>query len=221
MLCFGKKSSATDTSRKPPQEVSHRVPAPVAMPDTRSAPLTIEKDRFNSDSVDIFLQQEKQIEEGKIKLLLLGTGESGKSTIFKQFRILYGAPKTDDDLRMYGIVVRSNIISAISKICELARDLGFEPRLERESNIANDGLPEDACGMTVKDAYDQIVSHLVDNNATSPLPDISPDRIKSDWLGKSPRAGAKANSDAIRCLQLADAIETLWQVGFKFIIQIT
>ncbi len=212
MLCFGKKSSATDTSKKP-QDVSHGVPAPVAMPATRSVPLTNEKDRFTSDSVDSFLQQEKQIEETKIKLLLLGTGESGKSTIFKQFRILYGTTKTDDDLRMYGIVVRSNIISAISKVCELARDLGFEPSLERESNIANDGLPEDACGMTVKDAYDQIVSHLVDNNTTSPLPDISLDRIKRDWVGTSPRAGAKANSDAIRCLQLADAIETLWQVS--------
>ncbi len=198
MHCFGRKSSAKDTTKPPPE--------------TSTPPNYNVEKQGRSDSVDNFLSTEKQKEEGKLKLLLLGTGESGKSTIFKQFRILYGTRKSDDDLRMYGVVVRSNVITAITKLGELTRELNYEQNLIEESDAANAAVPQDGCGMTVKDAYDQIMGHLVDNNATYPLPEFTEEQLANDWVGTHPRAGAKTNSDAIRCLQLADAIEVLWQV---------
>lgn len=164
-----------------------------------------------NDNINSKLIEDKGREEGKLRLLLLGTGESGKSTIFKQFRILYGTPKSDDDLRMYGVVARSNIIAAVTKLCELTRMLNYEQRLIDESDVATAAVPQDGCGMTVKDAYDHIMSHLVDNNATDPLPSFTHEQESRDWVGKSPTAGSKTNSDAVRCLQLADAIEVLWQ----------
>jgi len=209
--CGGNGTAATDTSKPPPipqVEVPSSSTTNVANPSSRPRD-------FNNDKVERYLRSEKRNEDNKYKLLLLGTGESGKSTIFKQFRIIYGTQKSDDDLRMYGVVVRSNAITAITKLCELVRELGFEDRLIQESNIANDGVPEDGCGMTVKDAYDQIMSHLVDKNASRPLANISSERMENDWVQSSPRAGIKANSDAIQCLQLADAIEVLWQVSSK------
>jgi len=156
-------------------------------------------------------ERSRQTDEDKVKLLLLGTGESGKSTIFKQFRILYGSAKTDDDMRMYGVVVRSNIITAVRKLCMLTRQLGFEKRLDEESAAACAVNREDICGMTVREAYDQIVSHLVDNTTTEPFPDISKEQSGKDWVGKSSLAGIQANVDARHFLQHVEAIRVLWQ----------
>lgn len=196
MGCFGNETSANETSYRPPSSI---------------VSFQSKDGNKEDEEIDKFLRVEQLKEERKLKLLLLGTGESGKSTIFKQFRILYGAGKSDDDLKMYGVVIRSNVITAVTKLVELTRALGYEQRLVEESDIATDGLPEDGCGMTVKDAYDLITSHLVDNDTSIPLPEIPPEQLKQHWVSSSGRAGSKANSDAIRCLQLAESIEVLWQ----------
>lgn len=57
-----------------------------------------------------------------IKLLLLGAGESGKSTIFKQMKLLYGAEKkfSDEDQLRYRSVIHSNTISAMQTLIQQA-----------------------------------------------------------------------------------------------------
>mmetsp|Transcript_21756 Transcript_21756/g.32593 ORF Transcript_21756/g.32593 Transcript_21756/m.32593 type:complete len:428 (+) Transcript_21756:104-1387(+) len=153
----------------------------------------------------------RQQDEDKVKLLLLGTGESGKSTIFKQFRILYGSEKSDEDLKMYGVVVRSNIITAVRKICLLTQRMGYEQLLDEESAEATACDREDASGMTVREAYDQIVTHLVDNTAVEPFPPIPREQAEKDWVGKSIWAGIQANDNAQLFLQHVEAIRVLWQ----------
>ncbi len=173
-----------------------------------------------NNSINFFLEEEQRKERGKLQILLLGAGESGKSTIFKQFRNLYGTPMPKDDIKMYGVVIRSNIITAIAKLCELARELDCESSLIRESekdasNSNGDGQKQTK--MTVKDAYDLLRTHLIDNNFTEPLPDISQEQLQKDWVGFNPRAGSKCNIDAVRCLQLVDAIELFWKVRFGLV----
>eukprot|EP00979_Chaetoceros_neogracilis_P011146 scaffold2707_cov273-Chaetoceros_neogracile.AAC.8 len=156
-------------------------------------------------------EADREQDEKKVKLLLLGTGGSGKSTIFKQMRILYGSEKTDDDLRMYGVIVRSNIVTAIRKLCLLTRQLGYEKKLDEESAAATAADLSDISGMTPKEAYDQIIAHLVDTNATNAFPEIPQEQADRDWVGTSTRAGIQANLDAQQFLQHVEAIRVFWQ----------
>jgi len=159
-----------------------------------------------SNAIERELEIAKKEEESKVKLLLLGAGESGKSTIFKQMRILYGSPRPDDNLRQYGVIVRSNIVVAIRKLCSHLRNLGLESSLDEESQGAADGTS----ALTPRAAYDQIMAHLVDNTATEPMPQAPSNDAVNDWVGQSPRAGSAPNNDAKQFLQHADAIKVLW-----------
>lgn len=43
-----------------------------------------------TDEIEISIKKERQQLKKEIKILLLGTGESGKSTILKQMTLIYG-----------------------------------------------------------------------------------------------------------------------------------
>jgi len=75
-------------------------------------------------------------EQQKIKLLLLGAGESGKSTIFKQMKILYGTGFGDDDRKSQVPVVHSNTLSSIKVLIQAAEELE-NPSIELEGASAD------------------------------------------------------------------------------------
>jgi len=157
------------------------------------------------------LERAEQEEEGKIKMLLLGAGESGKSTIFKQMRLLYGTERSDEDLRMFGVVARSNIVVATRKLCSHLRNLGLEEVLDKESR-ENESLEDgDHSAMTCRQAYDELMAYLVDNTVTAPVQDPSEVSRSNDWVGQSPRAGLAANNDAKQFLTHHESIRILWQ----------
>jgi hypothetical protein len=162
----------------------------------------------NSNAIDRELDRARQQEELKVKLLLLGAGESGKSTIFKQMRILHGSPRTEDDLRMYGVVVRSNVITAVRKLCQLLRNLGLEEQLAGEpaSDSEDTGTP--------KEAFDHLTGHLLDGTAP-PLEEKVPNGGTDDWVGHSARAGLGPNNDAMQFLGLWRPMKVLWEVSIR------
>jgi GTPase SAR1 family protein len=59
----------------------------------------------------------KSKENRFVKLLLLGAGESGKSTLFKQMISLYGNGFSEEERRAYIPFIRSNVIVAIQTLC--------------------------------------------------------------------------------------------------------
>jgi len=69
-----------------------------------------------SREIDKKIQGDRKIDEKIVKLLLLGSGESGKSTFIKQLKIIKGEG-FDDKLRdEYVVVIRSNLLSITRSI---------------------------------------------------------------------------------------------------------
>lgn len=99
-----------------------------------SLPKCDEAEATQSLEIDRKLLLDQREEEGKVKLLLLGTAESGKSTVLKQMRILYGEPFDETEQMLFASVVRSNIIAAIAKLCNLLCKLGLEGKLNSEGS---------------------------------------------------------------------------------------
>lgn len=165
---------------------------------------TVERKRNQRIEARQKAQQKKN--DAKIKMLLLGAGESGKSTIFKQMRILYGAPRTEDEIRMFGVVVRSNVVVLVKKLLHLIKDMDLEDMLTQESeeNSRIDG----ESGMSFKEAYDELKESFIDN------PDegsIHAEENSVDWIGYSNRAGSNANKEAKKFLKYQFCIKTLWE----------
>lgn len=79
-----------------------------------------------SKEVDMANEAAFKKEQEKIKLLLLGAGESGKSTIFKQMKLLYGAGTTLEDKKMMTPVVYSNTIGSLRVLLDQCKTFGYD-----------------------------------------------------------------------------------------------
>jgi len=77
-----------------------------------------------SKDIEKQMNRHFEIENSKVKLLLLGAGESGKSTIFKQMRVLFGAPLTEDEKQQITPVVYNNTIVSMKILLNETNNLG-------------------------------------------------------------------------------------------------
>jgi len=95
-------------------------------------------------------------ESEKIKLLLLGAGESGKSTIFKQFKILYGAGFSQDELQSHTTHIYGNILVAIKAILSAAETFKLSDKVACKSEFdmvmaaEDDAVVDAAMGDAIK-----------------------------------------------------------------------
>jgi len=71
-------------------------------------------------------ENKKAQEKHTVKLLLLGAGDSGKSTVLKQLRAIYGIPLTEQEKIQLIPVVHHNIIVGMKILIEQARKFGSE-----------------------------------------------------------------------------------------------
>jgi len=73
------------------------------------------------------------------KLLLLGAGESGKSTLFKQMITIYGKGYPESERRTFTPIVYNNVISAIKTLCQQSDTYGpVQPNALESKRIIDD-----------------------------------------------------------------------------------
>lgn len=81
--------------------------------------------RINKE-IDREIARDNKESRREIKLLLLGTGESGKSTFIKQMRIIHGDGYSKSDRQKFIVLVHRNIYTAIQALVEAMETLNIQ-----------------------------------------------------------------------------------------------
>ncbi|KAI8095055.1 G protein alpha subunit [Gilbertella persicaria] len=79
--------------------------------------------RLRNEEIDGQLRMEKLNNKNEVKLLLLGAGESGKSTILKQMKLIHDGGFTQEEKEAYREIIFSNAIQSIQVLLEAMENL--------------------------------------------------------------------------------------------------
>ncbi|XP_067839215.1 guanine nucleotide-binding protein subunit alpha-14 [Heptranchias perlo] len=95
-----------------------------------------ESQRINAE-IERQLRRDKRDARRELKLLLLGTGESGKSTFIKQMRIIHGDGYSDEDRKNFTKLVYQNIFTAMQAMIRAMDTLRVQYKNEQNMENAN------------------------------------------------------------------------------------
>lgn len=158
----------------------------------RSRALNQQIDRQNKNDADT--------ESKKVKLLLLGAGESGKSTLFKQMKILYGVTNgsgfTDTERANMKPVVHTNIITNM-------KNLLLECDTHTPVTDANKDVTKEIC--TYQGT--QVVDEAIAGKLSQAWAD---DGVKKTWANR----GDIQVQDALEYYMMAENISRISKDGY-------
>lgn len=96
--------------------------------------------RKKAKEFDTMLSKSSDIEASKVKLLLLGAGECGKSTIFKQMKLIYGAKFSPEERGSVIPSITDNIVVAMRALLEQTIIFSLDEKIQETA--AYDELTE-------------------------------------------------------------------------------
>lgn len=79
--------------------------------------------KLRNEEIDGQLRMEKLNSKNEVKLLLLGAGESGKSTILKQMKLIHDGGFTPEEKEAYKEIIFSNSVQSIHVLLEAMETL--------------------------------------------------------------------------------------------------
>ncbi|KAK4272071.1 hypothetical protein QN277_020671 [Acacia crassicarpa] len=84
------------------------------------------------------IEQETKAEKHIQKLLLLGAGESGKSTMFKQIKLLFQTSFDEAELKSYTPVIHANVYQTIKILHDGSKELAQNEAESSKYAISNE-----------------------------------------------------------------------------------
>ncbi|KAJ2999238.1 Guanine nucleotide-binding protein subunit alpha-14 [Globomyces sp. JEL0801] len=88
----------------------------------------------NAKSIELYLKQEKELflqSQQEPKLLLLGSADSGKSTLLKQLKIIHGNGFTNEERDAVKISIVNSLLSACQTLINLSNDSNLKQKFNR------------------------------------------------------------------------------------------
>jgi guanine nucleotide-binding protein G(i) subunit alpha len=137
-----------------------------------------EEARKESKVIDKTIKQEKKEADKKVKLLLLGTGDSGKSTFLKQMKVIHSNGFTKSEIEQFREVLRDNVMTVIAALINGCQNLNIQ----------------------IPDKYEDDIKALTSN---TPLTSQLAQRIAKLWKSK-PIQGAWKRKNEINVYPWAD-----------------
>ncbi|GJE90016.1 heterotrimeric G protein alpha subunit alpha [Phanerochaete sordida] len=118
--------------------------------------------KARNDEIENQLKRDRAMAKNEIKMLLLGAGESGKSTVLKQMKLIHNGGYNDAEREQYKEIIYSNTIQSMRAI------LDAMPQLDIQLSPQND-------------ARRSIILGLQGNLDTDVLPTDVADAIRGLW----------------------------------------
>jgi len=91
----------------------------------------------NSSDVEKYLKDESIKALTSFKVLLLGAGESGKSTVVKQLKVIYKVEIDEQEMQNYRVTIHNNTVTSMQVFIDAAERFDYEFEREEDKVLAN------------------------------------------------------------------------------------